>query len=1614
MKTTSLSFNGSGTRVEIANSSELQLIGDQTVELWVRPASLGKRQNPIAKAFGGEGTITVEPDGALNYYYGTAGDNAGPYQGFAAPAGTVVIGEWTHLAVVRDLGRKVLRWYRNGVQIAEAAAQFPAAKASNLPLLLGQGYVEKFHGHLAEVRLWSTVRSQAQIQEDMRRHLLGNETGLAGYWPLDEGAGAVARDGSGRGNNGTIATGQWEAIGPSIQPRFAALRTDGSNHVELSNTGALVLGGKFTQECWICPAFSDDSYHGFLGNQPDGGVPQRSPSLWIVGKRQIHFAFGDGTAQQGGVTGAVLSGQRGRWHHVAATFDGGTYRIYVDGALVHTSATSKPPVASPVRWIGRVDNSFVGDLAEVRLWKVARTQAQIQADMNRRLQGTESGLVGYWPLDDGPGARAADLGPNAAHGALVTAVWSADGPGLPRPTALRLAGGWVDLSNNGGLVLGGAFTQECWIQPALADDNYHGFLGNQPAGGVPQRSPSMWVVQKRKIHVAYGDGAGQQGDVTGNVLSGEAGRWHHVAATFDGSNYRVHVDGALVHTFATSKPPVASPVKWIGRVDNSFVGAITDVRLWNRARSQAEIAADMHRRLYGSEPGLVGYWPLDGASGEGLEDRARTGAPGVLQGDARLAAADHQLPVASPWSPALQLGGSDFVELPDSSALVLGGRFTQECWIQPALADDNYHGFLGNQPAGGVPQRSPSLWVVQKRKIHVAYGDGAGQQGGVTGPVLSGEAGRWHHVAATFDGSNYRIYVDGALVHTFATSKPPVASPVKWIGRVDNTFVGAVAEVRLWNVVRSQAEIQADMHRRLWGMEAGLVGYWPLSDGGGTRARDRSATGNHGNLSGAPRWRTGVALQASSEALPGDEPVVGDTPSGVSSLGASTGPSSQVQPLELPAAVKNLGELQAEILFVPFGLPIVFEGAVTVQPLEKAASYAGKVTLTAPFKVTVDPLALNLGSGDDGLTWMVKFGLPQSSSIAAIVQAEVLSKIPGSVRPAIEAVVMPYLALYGSTTIILANEDGEDEQLGSYLDGVNMYATLSAAAIPPFNLIHATFPQLGLASRSVVLAVGTSRGAEQNFFVGATLQLDVELGTPLVVFESLALNVSKQLTDTTAGAVIAFRLDLGGEVLQLRGGIEVATGVGNSVSVWGALDAADGAWKDPFGVRGLTIVGLGVQVGATPVFPFVVLGVRGEVHIGGGLLGARVGIKIDASDWSKCILDIYSEEGIDLPRLIDALTGAWLDVGSVLDVSIKDLQLYLAPKGGTIAGQSYPPGLKLGGRLDLWGFKASVAGQLDFDEGGSLVGAMDPIVLSGGGVEFLRVSAVNGNGGAAIDVVLKKTQVGGTVDGQFSLLGGVYKSQVKATLSTSGFTANLNTGTWGIYQNASVTLTSAGFQLTFGPTIGVSVTIGGFNVNLSVGTSITTKVDSSAFSQGISFSFAAMGTSYNPGPFSVSVPFKDVAALAAAFYQYAKDLIVNGLLGPLVQAGQVAFEWVKANVTPVAKDAAKFFENVGAKSADIAKGLVNTFGVGAGEAVKMLSIGANEAAKILKTSFGWTTSQTGQFLKDSYGLGADALNTALSGAGYAANEIESFFGSLGGDFKDFFEDVGDTLDPTNW
>jgi len=99
------------------------------------------------------------------------------------------------------------------------------------------------------------------------------------------------------------------------------------------------------------------------------------------------------------------------------------------------------------------------------------------------------------------------------------------------------------------------------------------------------------------------------------------GEWHHVAAAYDGATWRLYLDGRVDAELGADATPRADSVQHFGigaAFDSMGVpagrlaGAVDEVRVWNRARTEAEIASTMFESLTSGD-GLVARWALDEA-----------------------------------------------------------------------------------------------------------------------------------------------------------------------------------------------------------------------------------------------------------------------------------------------------------------------------------------------------------------------------------------------------------------------------------------------------------------------------------------------------------------------------------------------------------------------------------------------------------------------------------------------------------------------------------------------------------------------------------------------------------------------------------------------------------------------------------------------------------------------------------------------------------------------------------------------------------------------------------------------------------------------------------------
>jgi hypothetical protein len=337
-------------------------------------------------------------------------------------------------------------------------------------LSIGNWLFNPFNGAIRDVRVWNVVRTGAQVQATMHLPPVG-EPGLAGWWPLNDGAGAVAHDLSGQGRDGAISVARWTEVGPGslgvgLEQLTAFVDFDGTNtriETELTALDLDVDGAKpKTIEAWVKPR--DFSWQGViqLGTRgPDAG---NDFSLRVSGREdhEWHGLF------WGTDLFFIIPDSLDTWTHVAFTYDGQTLRAYGNGELIEAINISLNTRNGPLeigKWAG--DPPFDGGIRDVRVWNVARSQSEIREFMNTSPAG-QAGLAGWWPLDEGTGVSARDAsvldGTGADRaGTIVSPQWDSD-------PALRVSKGRV-VRNATPIALewSGLFATGVRIAPNLGD-----------------------------------------------------------------------------------------------------------------------------------------------------------------------------------------------------------------------------------------------------------------------------------------------------------------------------------------------------------------------------------------------------------------------------------------------------------------------------------------------------------------------------------------------------------------------------------------------------------------------------------------------------------------------------------------------------------------------------------------------------------------------------------------------------------------------------------------------------------------------------------------------------------------------------------------------------------------------------------------------------------------------------------------------------------------------------------------------------------------------------------------------------------------------------------------
>ena len=151
----------------------------------------------------------------------------------------------------------------------------------------------------------------------------------------------------------------------------------------------------------------------------------------------------------------------GAWNNITGVVEADkTIKLYKNGTLAASSTLSALPSTTVVRTGGAIGRNFANDLMNVRVWNVARTEAQIQADQNlASVTGPVSGLYAAYSFGTTGSGVIEDSSGNGRHGTSMTgyaffSLWSDSGVGtlkigtVPAGGRIRVLSGRLLLRND--------------------------------------------------------------------------------------------------------------------------------------------------------------------------------------------------------------------------------------------------------------------------------------------------------------------------------------------------------------------------------------------------------------------------------------------------------------------------------------------------------------------------------------------------------------------------------------------------------------------------------------------------------------------------------------------------------------------------------------------------------------------------------------------------------------------------------------------------------------------------------------------------------------------------------------------------------------------------------------------------------------------------------------------------------------------------------------------------------------------------------------------------------------------------------------------------------------
>ncbi|MDE0682209.1 MAG: LamG domain-containing protein [Candidatus Poribacteria bacterium] len=199
--------------------------------------------------------------------------------------------------------------------------------------------------------------------------------------------------------------------------------------------------------------------------------------------------------------------------------------------------------------------------------------------------------------------------------------------------------------------------------------------------------------------------------------------------------------------------------------------------------------------------GLVGAWLFDEGKGEAVTDSSDNGLDGkIAKGKPKW--------VDGKFDGAMEFGGQDMVTVDDDNALDLE-EFTIAAWVNIPKVSGAWQIIATKENRNPTGRNYGLFGHINSGVVHYSFTTNSGWKSFDAKTVVTD--GDWHHVAGTYDGSDFKFYLDGAIDAQVAPgTKPDNHDNFLFIGGCDignYWMTGTIDEVVLYDRALSEKEL---------------------------------------------------------------------------------------------------------------------------------------------------------------------------------------------------------------------------------------------------------------------------------------------------------------------------------------------------------------------------------------------------------------------------------------------------------------------------------------------------------------------------------------------------------------------------------------------------------------------------------------------------------------------------------------------------------------------------------------------------------------------------------------------------------------------------------------